>query len=54
VETTTTPKGETTAHVAARSGASWAGSAPSLGHYVRFNPEDLEHWLRETRVGPPL
>lgn len=33
-----------------------AGRVPHhrLGHYVRFNPEDLEHWLRETRVDPPL
>ena len=21
-----------------------------LGHYVRFNPEDLREWLRETRI----
>jgi hypothetical protein len=33
-----------------------AGRIPHhrLGHYVRFNPDDLERWLRETRVGPPL
>jgi excisionase family DNA binding protein len=24
-----------------------------LGHYVRFNPEDLQQWLVETRSGPP-
>jgi hypothetical protein len=23
-----------------------------LGHYVRFNPHDLESWLRDTRSGP--
>jgi excisionase family DNA binding protein len=23
-----------------------------LGHYVRFNPEDLARWLEETRSGP--
>jgi excisionase family DNA binding protein len=23
-----------------------------LGHYVRFNPEDLREWLRETRSMP--
>ncbi len=23
-----------------------------LGHYVRFNPEDLSRWLAETRCGP--
>ncbi len=23
-----------------------------LGHYVRFNPHDLESWLQETRSGP--
>ena len=33
-----------------------AGRIPHhrLGHYVRFDPEDLKRWLRETRVGPPL
>ncbi len=33
-----------------------AGRIPHhrLGHYVRFNPDDLKRWLRETRVGPPL
>jgi excisionase family DNA binding protein len=31
-----------------------AGHIPHhrLGHYVRFNPEDLSHWLAETRSGP--
>jgi excisionase family DNA binding protein len=23
-----------------------------LGHYVRFNPEDLTQWLKDTRQGP--
>jgi excisionase family DNA binding protein len=23
-----------------------------LGHYVRFNPEDLQQWLKETRSMP--
>ena len=23
-----------------------------LGHYVRFNPEDLREWLQETRIMP--
>jgi len=23
-----------------------------LGHYVRFNREDLEQWLQDTRLGP--
>ncbi len=23
-----------------------------LGHYVRFNPEDLQEWLQETRITP--
>jgi excisionase family DNA binding protein len=23
-----------------------------LGHYVRFNPDDLQDWLRETRSMP--
>ncbi len=23
-----------------------------LGHYVRFNAEDLKQWLQETRQGP--
>jgi excisionase family DNA binding protein len=33
-----------------------AGRIPHhrLGHYVRFNPDDLERWLRDTRVGPSL
>jgi excisionase family DNA binding protein len=33
-----------------------AGRIPHhrLGHYVRFDPEDLQAWLRETRSGPPL
>jgi excisionase family DNA binding protein len=25
-----------------------------LGHYVRFNPEDLTRWLQDTRSGPYL
>ena len=25
-----------------------------LGHYVRFNPHDLEQWLKDTRQGPPV
>ncbi len=25
-----------------------------LGHYVRFDVDDLQAWLRETRSGPPL
>lgn len=31
-----------------------AGRIPHhrLGHYVRFNPEDLHDWLRETRSMP--
>jgi excisionase family DNA binding protein len=31
-----------------------AGRIPHhrLGHYVRFNPEDLNRWLAETRSGP--
>jgi excisionase family DNA binding protein len=24
-----------------------------LGHYVRFNPEDLKEWLRENRITAP-
>jgi excisionase family DNA binding protein len=24
-----------------------------LGHYVRFDPDDLQTWLRETRAGAP-
>ena len=24
-----------------------------LGHYVRFNPDDLKEWLRETRIDAP-
>jgi excisionase family DNA binding protein len=33
-----------------------AGRIPHhrLGHYVRFNPEDLTRWLRDTRSGPYL
>jgi excisionase family DNA binding protein len=31
-----------------------AGQIPHhrLGHYVRFNPEDLREWLAETRSTP--
>jgi excisionase family DNA binding protein len=31
-----------------------AGRIPHhrLGHYVRFNPEDLRTWLAETRIDP--
>ena len=31
-----------------------AGRVPHhrLGHYVRFNPEDLREWLKDTRIGP--
>jgi excisionase family DNA binding protein len=31
-----------------------AGRIPHhrLGHYVRFNTDDLARWLRETRQGP--
>ncbi len=31
-----------------------AGRIPHhrLGHYVRFNPEDLSRWLADTRSGP--
>jgi excisionase family DNA binding protein len=31
-----------------------AGRIPHhrLGHYVRFNVDDLARWLRETRLGP--
>jgi excisionase family DNA binding protein len=31
-----------------------AGRIPHhrLGHYVRFNPEDLTRWLQDTRSGP--
>jgi excisionase family DNA binding protein len=31
-----------------------AGKIPHhrLGHYVRFNPEDLAEWLRDTRITP--
>jgi excisionase family DNA binding protein len=31
-----------------------AGRIPHhrLGHYVRFNPEDLASWLADTRSGP--
>ncbi len=33
-----------------------AGQIPHhrLGHYVRFNAEDLGRWLQETRSGPRL
>ena len=33
-----------------------AGRIPHhrLGHYVRFDADDLQAWLRETRSGPPL
>ncbi len=33
-----------------------AGRIPHhrLGHYVRFDAEDLRLWLRETRSGPEL
>jgi len=33
-----------------------AGRIPHhrLGHYVRFNPHDLEQWLKDTRQGPPV
>jgi excisionase family DNA binding protein len=24
-----------------------------LGHYVRFNPDDLKEWLRENRIDAP-
>jgi excisionase family DNA binding protein len=24
-----------------------------LGHYVRFNPDDLREWLRENRIDAP-
>jgi excisionase family DNA binding protein len=32
-----------------------AGRIPHhrLGHYVRFNPDDLASWLADTRSGPP-
>ncbi len=32
-----------------------AGRIPHhrLGHYVRFNPDDLDHWLTENRTTPP-
>lgn len=31
-----------------------AGTIPHhrLGHYVRFNPEDLEGWLKDTKIEP--
>ena len=31
-----------------------AGTIPHhrLGHYVRFNPDDLEGWLRDTKIEP--
>jgi excisionase family DNA binding protein len=25
-----------------------------LGHYVRFDPDDLQTWLKETRSGVPM
>jgi excisionase family DNA binding protein len=33
-----------------------AGRIPHhrLGHYVRFDAEDLARWLKETRAGPRL
>jgi excisionase family DNA binding protein len=33
-----------------------AGGIPHhrLGHYVRFNADDLDLWLQETRSGPEL
>ncbi len=33
-----------------------AGKIPHhrLGHYVRFDPDDLAHWLRETRGEPSI
>jgi hypothetical protein len=33
-----------------------AGKIPHhrLGHYVRFDPNDLAHWLRETRGEPSI
>jgi excisionase family DNA binding protein len=33
-----------------------AGRIPHhrLGHYVRFNPDDLNEWLADTRTGPPV
>ena len=33
-----------------------AGRIPHhrLGHYVRFDAEDLQQWLRDNREGPPL
>jgi excisionase family DNA binding protein len=33
-----------------------AGRIPHhrLGHYVRFNADDLQHWLEQTRSGPEL
>jgi excisionase family DNA binding protein len=32
-----------------------AGNIPHhrLGHYVRFDPDDLQNWLREERSGAP-
>ncbi len=31
-----------------------AGTIPHhrLGHYVRFNPDDLEDWLKDTKIEP--
>jgi excisionase family DNA binding protein len=31
-----------------------AGRVPHhrLGHYVRFDPDDLRQWLNDTRIGP--
>jgi excisionase family DNA binding protein len=33
-----------------------AGRIPHhrLGHYVRFDVDDLQTWLRETQFGPPV
>jgi excisionase family DNA binding protein len=33
-----------------------AGTIPHhrLGHYVRFNPQDLANWLADTRSGPRI
>jgi excisionase family DNA binding protein len=33
-----------------------AGTIPHhrLGHYVRFNPQDLREWLTDTRSGPRI
>ena len=31
-----------------------AGQIPHhrLGHYVRFNPDDVENWLKDTKIEP--